>query len=59
MKFKPVFPITVFVAKPFEINYADSMRGLRVWLDHKKIKPATFKVAGEERIGFEITFSTE
>jgi hypothetical protein len=52
-------PTTVFIAKPFEISYGDAMRGLRVWLDHEKIQPAAFKVAGEGRIGFEITFSTE
>jgi len=49
----------VFVAKPCDISYADAMRGLRVWLDHEKIQPATFKVVTEGRIGFEITFSTE
>jgi len=59
MTFGPIAPTTVFVAKPFEISYADAMRGLRVWLDHKKIQPATFKVASDGKIGFEITFSTE
>lgn len=53
---------TVFVAKPFEMSYADAMRCLRTWLDHEKIQPAGFKIATEAtetRIGFEITFSTE
>ena len=59
MAVNPIAPKTVFVAKPFEISYADAMRGLRVWLDHKKIQPATFKVASDGKIGFEITFSTE
>ena len=60
MAFRPIVaPTTVFVAKPFEISYADAMRGLRVWLDHKKIQPAAFKVATGGKIGFEITFSTE
>ena len=59
MAFSPIAPTTVFVAKPFEISYADAMRGLRTWLDHKKLQPAGFKVAGDGKIGFEITFSTE
>jgi hypothetical protein len=59
MPFRPSAPITVFVAKPFEVSYADAMRGLRVWLDHKKIQPAAFKVANEGKTGFELTFSTE
>ena len=59
MTFRPIAPTVVFVAKPFEISYADAMRGLRVWLDHKKIQPAAFKVASDGKIGFEITFSTE
>ena len=49
----------MFIAKPFEISYADATRGLRVWLDHKKIQPAAFKVANKSKIGFELTFSTE
>ena len=60
MAFRPIPPTTVFIAKPFEISYADAMRGLRVWLDHKKIQPAAFKVATPGgQIGFELTFSTE
>jgi hypothetical protein len=59
MVVRPIAPNTVFVAKPFEISYADAMRGLRVWLDHKKLQPATFKVASTGKIGFEITFLTE
>ena len=60
MEFKPVSAITLFVGKPFEISYADAMCGLRVWLDHKKIQPAAFKVATPGGpIGFELTFSTE
>jgi hypothetical protein len=59
MAFKPVASTTVFVAKPFEMSYADAMRDLRVWFDHKKIQPAAFKVASDGKIGFEITFLTE
>ena len=59
MAFNPFAPTMVFVAKPFEITYADAMRRLRTWLDHKKIQPATFKIATEARGGFEITFLTE
>jgi hypothetical protein len=60
MAFSPIAPTTVFVAKPFEVSYADAMRGLRVWLDHRKIQPAAFKIATPGgKIGFEITFSTE
>jgi len=59
MAFSPTAPTTVFVAKPFEISYADAMGGLRVWFDHEKFQPATFKVASDGKIGFEITFSTE
>ena len=59
MAFNPIAPTMVFVAKPFEVSYADAMRGLRTWLDHNKIQPAGFKIATEARIGFEITFRTE
>jgi hypothetical protein len=59
MALNPTAPTTVFVAKPFEMSYADAMRGLRTWLDHKKIQPAGFKVATDAKIGFEITFLTE
>lgn len=60
MAFNPIAPTTtVFVAKPFEISYADVMRRMRTWLDHKKIEPAGFKIATGARIGFEITFLTE
>ena len=60
MAFNPIAPTTtVFFAKPFEISYADAMRGLRTWLDHEKIQPAGFKIATKARIGFEITFLTE
>jgi hypothetical protein len=59
MPFQPMPTTTVFVAKPFEMSYADAMRGLRIWLDHTKIQPAGFKVATEEKIGFDITFLIE
>ena len=59
MAFRPIAPTSVFLAKPFEISYADAMSGLRVWLDHKKIRPAAFKVTSDGKIGFEITFLTE
>jgi len=59
MAFSPTVPTTVFVAKPFQISYADAMCGLRVWLDHTKLQPAAFKIARDGKIGFEITFSTE
>jgi hypothetical protein len=63
IEFTPIASNTVFVAKPFEMSYADAMqRCLRTWLDHEKIQPAGFKIsseATETRIGFEITFSTE
>ena len=41
------------------LSYSDGMSQLRLWLDHRKIKPAGFKITGEDRIGFEISFSTE
>ena len=59
MAFNPIAPTTVFVAKPFEMSYADAMSRLRTWLDHQKIQPTGFKIATEARIGFEITFLTE
>jgi hypothetical protein len=59
MAFYPTAPTTVFVAKPFEISYADAMRGLRTWLDHRQVQPAGFKIARNGKIGFEITFLTE
>src|SRR5215469_2410722 len=59
MAFRPLAPTTVFVAKPFEVSYADAMRGLRIWLDYKKLQPTSFRITTEGRIGFEISFSTE
>jgi len=59
LAFTPVAPNTVFVAKPFEISYADAMRRLRTWLDHQKIQPAEFRIVTEARVGSEITFLTE
>ena len=59
MAFLPIAPNTVFVAKPFEISNVDAMRGLRAWLDHKKMQPAAFRIASKARIGFEDTFLTE
>ena len=60
MVFKRIAPFPVSVAKRFEISTADAMGGFaRVCLDHEKIRPAAFKVAGDGKIGFEITFSTE
>jgi len=59
MAFSPIAHTTVFVEKPFEMSYADAMRGLRTWLDHKKIQPTAFKVATDGRIGFEMSFLTE
>lgn len=59
MAFQPVAPTTVFVVKPFEMSYADAMRGLRMWLDHRKIQPTGFKVATDGKIGFEISFLTK
>ena len=59
MAFKPTSATTVFVAKPSEMTYADAMRGLRMWLDYKKVQPAAFKITTDGRIGFEIGFATE
>jgi hypothetical protein len=59
LAFTPIVPNTVFVAKPSEMSYADAMLGLRIWLDHKKIQPAGFKLVTGLRIGFEIIFRTE
>jgi hypothetical protein len=50
---------TVFLAKPLRMSYSDAMRGLRIWLEYKKLQPASFRITTEGRIGFEIDFSTE
>ena len=50
---------TVFLAKPLQLSYSDAMRGLRIWLDYKKLQPTSFRITTEGRIGFEIGFSTE
>jgi len=59
MAFNPIALNMMFAAKPFEMGYADVMRGLRPWLDHRKVQPAGFKIARNGKIGFEITFLTE
>jgi len=59
MAYNPSAPTTLFVAKPFDMSYADAMRGLHIWLDHTKIQPAGFKVATDGKIGFDITFLTK
>jgi hypothetical protein len=50
---------TVFIAKPSDMNYADAMTHLRVWLDYRKVQPSGFKITGGGQIGFEISFSNE
>ena len=59
MALKPIAPITVFISKPVEMSVADAMRGLRTWLDHRKIQPTEFKFVTRAQIGFQITFMTE
>lgn len=58
MALKSTAATTVFVVKPFDMSYADAMRGLRMWFDYKKIQPNGFKIGTDGRIGFEIVFST-
>ena len=51
--------LTVFVLTPSHISYIMAMSQLRIWLDHKKLKPSGFKIRMNGQIGFEITFSGE
>lgn len=50
---------TIFVPKPSNMTYADAMSRLRMWLDHKKVQPAGFKITAGGHVGFEISFSSE
>jgi hypothetical protein len=48
--------LTVFLPKPAHITYGEAMSRVRMWLDHRKIQPAGFRLAADGRIGFEIVF---
>jgi hypothetical protein len=50
---------TVFVPKPPEISLGEAMNRLRLWFDSKKMQPYGFKIATDDRPGFEIMFSSE
>lgn len=50
---------TVFKVKPFDLSYCDAMSQMRMWLDHNKIQPCKFRMVAENKIGFEVTFSSE
>ena len=41
---------TVFIAKPSDMNYADAMTHLRVWLDYRKVQPSGFKITAGGKV---------
>jgi hypothetical protein len=49
-------PRSVFVPKPSHLTLTEAMAWLGKWMDDKRLKPATFKVSGNGRGGFEIRF---
>jgi hypothetical protein len=46
----------VFITKPVGLSYGEAMNRLRMWLDNRKIQPASFRLPDDARIGFEIGF---
>jgi hypothetical protein len=52
-------PYIVFLPKPLSMPYKEAMSRLRMWLDHKKLEAASFKITTDGRIGFEVSFLSE
>lgn len=55
-----ISPLSVEIVKP-ETAFAETMTGIRTWLDHQKIEPAEFKTlaAGGKNLTFQIRFQRE
>ena len=51
----------VRVEKQPEGLFCDIMNGIRLWLDHRKIQPVSFKPVAnvQNGVGFEIAFNSE
>jgi hypothetical protein len=48
-----------FVPKPPNISFGEAMRRLRIWLDYRKLQPASVRITSSGPIGFEIVFLSE
>jgi len=58
----PASPTLVRVEKqPGGLSFGETMNGIRSWLDHRQIEPASFKsvVNALSGVGFEISFNSE
>jgi hypothetical protein len=51
-------PLIVFLPKPDSLPFGEAMNVVRMWLDHRKVQPASFKLASTRK-GFEIGFRSE
>jgi hypothetical protein len=54
-------PFVVRVEKKPESSFGETMNAVRSWLDHRKIRPTSFKSVASDRsgVGFEIGFNKE
>ena len=49
----------VFVSKPIGLSFGEALSRLRTWLDGNQIEPASFMIAEEGPIGFQLRFSSD